>query len=158
MATVHRPSPAAPSTARGTAPERPVLLATFDVPFAAEASSFAIDVAVESGHPLVVVNAVPSALLPCSLTMRYGYLERPELTAALRAPAELAVSLGVAVERLRLCSPRPVQALLELVAERRPALLVVGPERAKMRRRQYRKAVRRIEASAPCLLWVAPES
>lgn len=137
---------------------RPVFLATFDVPFAAAASSFAIDAAVESGHPLVVVNAVPSALLPCSLTMRYGYLERPELTAALRAPAELAASLGVAVERLRLCSPRPVQALLELAREWRPALLVVGPEPAEMRPRRYRRAVRRIESAAPCLLWVAPET
>ena len=47
----------------------------------------------------------------------------------LRKPAELAHSLAVHVERLRVCSPHPVDALLELVAERRPgrARLRAGP-------------------------------
>jgi len=35
---------------------RPVLLATFDVPFAEDATEFAVDSAVESGQPLMVVN------------------------------------------------------------------------------------------------------
>ena len=36
--------------------DRPVLLATLDVPFAEEAIAFAVDSAVESGKPLVVVE------------------------------------------------------------------------------------------------------
>jgi hypothetical protein len=75
----------------------------------------------------------------------------------LRAPAELAHSLSVEVERIRLVSPRPLDALLELVAERSPGLLVVGPDRSRMRGRAYRKAARRISAEAPCLVWLAPE-
>ena len=58
----------------------------------------------------------------------YGYLERAELQDELRKPAELAHSLAVHVERLRVCSPHPVDALLELVAERSPGLLDFGPE------------------------------
>src|SRR6478752_1940280 len=37
--------------------DRPVLLATLDVPFSEEATAFAVDSAVESGRPLVVVHA-----------------------------------------------------------------------------------------------------
>ena len=35
---------------------RPVMLATFDVPFAAEAAELAVDAAVEAGQRLIVVN------------------------------------------------------------------------------------------------------
>ena len=37
--------------------DRPVLLATLDVPYADEAIAFAVDSAVENGQPLVLVNA-----------------------------------------------------------------------------------------------------
>jgi hypothetical protein len=85
---------------------RPVLLATLDVPFSEEASVFAVDCAVESGQPLVVVNVAQIQLAPWSL-LGYGYIEREDLQAELRKPAELAQSLAVRVERLRVCSPRP---------------------------------------------------
>ena len=52
------------------------------------------------------------------MAMGYEYAGTDEVEESLRAPAELAHSLAVDVERLRLCSPRPVDALLELVAER----------------------------------------
>ena len=39
-----------------SAAARPVLLATFDVPFAEDAIAFAVDAAVENGQPLVIVN------------------------------------------------------------------------------------------------------
>jgi hypothetical protein len=71
----------------------------------------------------------------------------------LRAPAELARSLAVAVERIRLVSPRPLTALLELVSERLPGLLVVGPDRSRIGRWRFRRAERRIRRSAPCLVW-----
>jgi hypothetical protein len=136
------------------APGRPVLLATLDVPFSDEAAVFAVDAAVESGQPLVLVNA--AEVLPTTYTvLGWGYVERDELQDALRKPAELAHSLAVEVERLRVCSPHPVDALLEVVAERRPGLLVFGPDRSQLSRRRYRKAERAVRERASCLVWVA---
>jgi nucleotide-binding universal stress UspA family protein len=133
---------------------RPVLLATLDVPFAEEAAAFAVDSAVESGQPLVVVNVAEIQPTRWSL-VGYGYIEREDLQDELRKPAELAQSLAVQVERLRVCSPHPIDALLELVAERSPGLLVFGPDAAWLRRRTYRNAVRKVLSEAPCLVWVA---
>jgi nucleotide-binding universal stress UspA family protein len=133
---------------------RPVFLATLDVPFSIEATAFAVDSAVESGRPLVVVNA--AEVLPTTWTLLgYGYIEREELQDELRKPAELAQSLAVRVERLRVCSPHPIDALLELVVERNPGLLVFGPEPSRLRPRTYRRAAKKIRERAACLVWIA---
>jgi nucleotide-binding universal stress UspA family protein len=134
----------------------PVMLVTFDVPFEPEATELAVDTAVESGQPLIIVNAAEVPLGPISLSMKYEYVGTDEVEDALRAPAALAAGLAVKVERLRLCSPRPIEALLELVAERRPGLLVVGPDRTRMRKRTYAKLAKKIRARAACLVWLAP--
>jgi hypothetical protein len=132
---------------------RPVLLATLDVPFSEEATVFAVDCAVESGQPLLLVNA--AEVLPTVYSLLgYGYVVREELQDALRAPAELAQSLAVRVERLRVCSPHPVDALLEVAAEREPAVLVFGPARSHLSARRYRKAERAVRERASCLVWV----
>jgi hypothetical protein len=134
--------------------DRPVLLATLDVPFSEEATVFAVDSAVESGRPLILVNA--AEVLPTTYTvLGWGYVEREDLQDALRKPAELAHSLAVRVERLRVCSPHPVDALLEVVAEREPALLVFGPDRAQLSRRRYRKAERAVRERVSCLVWMS---
>ena len=133
---------------------RPVMLVTFDIPFEPEATALAVDAAVESGQKLIVVNVAEVAIGPISLAMKYEYVGTQEVEDALREPAELAHSLAVEVERLRLCSPRPVDALLELVAERVPGLLVVGPDRERMRRRTYAKWTKRISERAACLVWL----
>ena len=72
----------------------------------------------------------------------------------LRAPAELAHALGVEVERLRVRSPHPVDALLDLVAEWRPGLLVFGPDKDRLKPRTFRKAAKRIRARTSCLVWL----
>jgi nucleotide-binding universal stress UspA family protein len=131
------------------------MLATLDVPFEPAATQLAVDTAVESGQRLLVVNVSLVALLPVSMMLRYEYLETPELRDALRAPAELAASLNVPVELLRVSSPHPADALLELVSEREPGLLVLGPDLARVRGRVYRKAVKRIREQATCLVWLA---
>ena len=132
---------------------RPVLLATLDVPFDEDATAFAVDCAVENGQPLVVVNAVE--VLPTTYTLLgYGYVERSELQDALARPAALAGSLSVQVERLRVCSPHPVDALLELVAERNPGVLVFGPDVEHLSRRRYRKAAQAVRERASCLVWL----
>ncbi len=133
---------------------RPVLLATLDVPFSEEATSFAIDSAVENGQPLVVLNV--AEVLPTAYSLLgYGYVEREELQDALRKPADLARSLAVPVERLRVCSPHPLDALLDVVAERDPAVLVFGPDRGRLSPRAYGKAATRIRERAACLVWLA---
>jgi len=137
----------------GVSGSRPVMLVTFDVPFEPEASALAVDAAVESGQRLIIVNAVEITLGPVPLSM-YQYVGPPDVEDALRAPAALAHSLAVEVERLRLCSPRPIDALLELVAERAPGLLVVGPDRERLKRRTYAKLTKRIRERATCLVWL----
>lgn len=130
------------------------MLATFDVPFEPEAAEVAVDTAVESGQPLVVVNIAEMPILPVSMSLGYEYLEHDELTLALRMPADLAASLGVRVELLRVSSPRPVDALLQLVAERSPGLLVVGPDRTALRRRKCARTAKQIRERVTCLLWL----
>ena len=133
----------------------PVLLATLGAPFDPEAAAVAVDAAVESGEPLIVANVVELLPLPLSSMLGHDQVESDEDADALRAPAELAHSLGVAVERLRVRSPRPVDALLELVAEREPALLVFGPDRTRVPPRRYRKAAKAVREHATCLVWIA---
>jgi hypothetical protein len=135
---------------------RPVLLATLGVPFDPEASTFAVDAAVEAGQPLIVANVVELPPLTMSVNLGYDQLpERAEDEEAFRAPAALASSLGVEVERLRVRSLRPVEALLELAAERRPGVLVFGPDRKRLKARRYRKAAKAILDRAACLVWLA---
>jgi hypothetical protein len=134
---------------------RPVLLATMAVPFDPDAAAFAVDAAVEGGQALLVVNVVE--LPPLAMSVRMGYDQLPEThedAEAFRAPAALAHSLGVRVERLRVRSPRPVEALLELTAERTPSVLVFGPDRARLKPRLYRRAVKKIRAGVGCLVWL----
>jgi nucleotide-binding universal stress UspA family protein len=132
-----------------------VLLATLDVPFDTSAVAVAVDAAVESGHPLIVANVVEIPPLPLSVVMGYDQLAyTPEMEDSLVAPARLAASLGVRVERLRVKSLRPIEALIQLASERRPALLVFGPDAARMSRRRYRRAARAVREDAPCLVWL----
>lgn len=133
------------------------MLTTFDVPFAHAATVFAVDAAVESGQPLVVVNVVKVLPTKCSL-LGYGYIEREDLQRELLKPAALAHSLAVHVERLRVCSPHPVDALLEVVAERTPGMLVFGSDPSRMHRRSYDGAVRRIRDRACCLMWTPTQA
>jgi nucleotide-binding universal stress UspA family protein len=131
---------------------RPILLATLDVPYAEEAIAFAVDLAVENGQPLILVNV--AEVLPTAYSLLgYGYVERDDLQEALRRPVELARSLAVEVERLRVCSPHPVDALLEVVAEREPGLLVFGPDRRHLSGRRYRRAERAVRERSSCLVW-----
>jgi hypothetical protein len=139
----------------GAPPPRPVLLATLGVPFEPAACEFAVDTAVELGEPLIVAVVVELPPLAMSVNLGYDQLDdSPAEAEAFRAPAALASSLGVRVERLRVKSPRPLEALLELTAERAPSVLVFGPDRTKLRRRRYRKAERAIRERAACLVWL----
>jgi hypothetical protein len=140
----------------GAAGSRPVMLATMEVPFDEAAATFAVDTAIECGQQLIVANVVEIPLGPTCLSMGYGALDPSDEDAArLRAPAELAHACGVEVERLRVRSPHPVDALLDLVAEREPGLLVFGPDRTQLKRRTFEKTVKKIRSRASCLVWLA---
>jgi hypothetical protein len=153
VATLRRPRSRSPVGSQRSA-ARPICLVTLDVPFARDAASLAVESAVESGQALIVMNVAEVPMLPVSTMLGYEYVGTPELDAALRAPALLAVSLGVEVERLRVCSPHPVPAMLEALSELEPGLIVFGPDRAKLRRRLYRKAARAVRDHAACLVWL----
>jgi nucleotide-binding universal stress UspA family protein len=150
------PTKVRPGAARRSS-GRPVVLATLGVPIDPKASAFAVDSAVETGRELVVVNV--TRLEPLALSMILGYDALPEFTPevseSIQRSTELARSLGVRVERLRIRSPRPVTALLELVHERRPGLLVFGPTRSALRPRSYGKAVAALRELTDCLVWIA---
>ena len=131
------------------------MLATLGVPIDDDAAVFAVDTAVETGQRLVVVNV--TKLEPLSLSVRLGYdaLEEftPAVSASLRRSACIAASLGVHVERLRIRTPRPITALLELVAERVPGILVFGPQRDAMGVSAYERALSRVRSHGACLVW-----
>jgi nucleotide-binding universal stress UspA family protein len=133
------------------------MLVTFDVPVDAHAAELAVDAAVESGQPLVVVNVVDMPMRPMTASWGMEVVVAEDVDDSLRAPAELARSLAVAVERIKLVSPRPLAALLELVEERLPGLLVVGPDRRRIGRRRLRRAEWRIRDAAPCLVWTGAD-
>ena len=60
------------------------MLVTLDVPFAPEAASLAVESAVESGQPLLVVNVAPVPILPISIAMGYEYAGTDEVEQSLR--------------------------------------------------------------------------
>jgi nucleotide-binding universal stress UspA family protein len=133
-----------------------VLLATFDVPFDEAASSFAVAAAVDCGRVLIVANVVELPPLPMSVRMGTDLLEyTPELAASLLRPVEMATALGVQVERLRVKSFRRVEALVEVASERNVRLLVLGPDRTKVKRRLYQKAADAVRERLDCLVWVS---
>jgi hypothetical protein len=153
--TLRRTPPIEQATHAGRS-GRPVLLATIDAPFDEEAAIFAVESALECGQPLIVANVLQIPLGPLCVALGYGSLDPSEEDAAnLRAPAELAQSFGVTLERLRVLSPHPIDALLELAGERKPGLLVFAPDRTAVKPRAYRRAAKKINARANCLVWLA---
>jgi nucleotide-binding universal stress UspA family protein len=114
--------------------------------------------AIETGVPLLVVNAVPMPALPRALA-----LAGPEaLTFPLEedydevgATAERAARWGIRVEHLRVTSPRPAKALVQVANERGAGLLVLGPKRGRVSRWRLRRAAREVRRSAACLVWIA---
>ena len=157
MRALRSPKAATPDWSTATS-ERPVLLATLGVPFDANAASLAVDAAVEAGQPLILVNAVEMILGMNGMLMGLSWeMEDEDDAAALAAPAMLASSLGVSVERLRVCSPHPLDALVQVVSVQDPGLLVFGPDRSRLRARRYRKAAKAVRDRCPCLVWLAED-
>lgn len=138
------------------APGRPVLLATLDVPFDDSALAFAVDSAVELGERLIVANFVERAPLPLSAMLGYDDLPyTAEMTEALTAPVRLAAGAGVAVTRLRIKSFHPIAAMVQVCAEEAAGIFVFGPDRSRISRLRYRRAVRALRSGVTSLVWLA---
>jgi nucleotide-binding universal stress UspA family protein len=141
----------------GPAKSRPVVLATLAVPFEPQSARIAMQAALESGVKLIVLDAVELPFWPQAITTRRAELETAEDRAEIGRMANNAAALGLEVEHLRVRSPRPVEAVLELCGEREAGLLVLGPDPSRLQPRSFRRAVRRVRKRASCLLWVAGE-
>ena len=149
-----RTTPPATAGGREAGSSRPVLLTTFDAPIVPDAARVAVEAAVEAGRPLIVVNVIGGSFYPSSMAAPAPTpVVTPDVEESLRGPAELAASLGIQTERLRVLSPRPIDALVELIDERRPGLLVLGFEPSRLRRRFRAKLDRRLEEKTSCLVW-----
>jgi hypothetical protein len=135
----------------------PVVLATFDhARLEASAARFAIEAAADMRSTVYLVDVVRTE-------RRAAGDIRADQAAALDAVVAVAAELGVEVERLRVASPRRDAALLEVVQERRPALVVLATDQTVLRRfrrprrRWHRRLIQVLAEQTSCLLWVAQE-
>lgn len=139
---------------------RPVVLGTLSVRVDPTAERMAVESALEAGVPLIVANMLRLPLYPTTL-MLHGpggaTLPEEEDLEAVRATANRAAALGLETRLLRVSSPRPVAALLELLGQCDAGLLVFGPDLALTGKRTFRRAARKLRAEATCLVWVAPD-
>jgi hypothetical protein len=152
-----RDSATLPSAARGRA--RPVVLATLQVRVDPTAERVALESALEAGVSLIVANMIHLPAYPTTaiLAPECTTLSHEEDLDAVRETAARAASLGIRTELLRVRSPRPVRALLELVQERNAGLLVFGPDLQRTSRWRFWTAARMVRKHASCLVWVAPD-
>ena len=131
-----------------------MVLATLSSRVDSEAERLAIESSLEAGVPLLVVNAVAA---PCSpRTLHLGALDPArEDYEAVRATAERAAAWGLRVEHLRVTTPRPARAIVQIANERRAGLLVLGPKIGRVSRRRIKRAARAVMRSTACLVWIA---
>jgi len=143
----------------GSSRSRPVLLGTLSVRVAPDAERMAIDTALELGAGLILANmlVLPPYPLTVMLARECATLPHEEDLEAVRATADRAAALGIRTQLLRVSSPRPVTALIELAHEHAVAVLVFGPDRSRISARRFRSAAKVVRRDAPCLVWVAAD-
>jgi Universal stress protein family len=152
-----RESAAVAATGRTSA--RPVVLGTLAVRVDPSAERVAVESALEAGVALIVANMITLPAYPRTLILapQYATLPHEEDLDEVRATASRAAALGISTELLRISSPRPVRALLELASERDAGLLVFGPDLRLTNRIRFRVAARAVRRGANCLVWIAPD-
>jgi hypothetical protein len=139
-------------------PVRPVILATFSVRVDPRAERMAIESALDVGARLIVANLMMLPPYPATIMLarEYATLPHEEDLEAVRATAARASARGISTELLRISSRRPLTALVELIAERRASLVVLGPDVQRSPRWQLWLAARRVRRQTDCLIWIAP--
>jgi hypothetical protein len=152
-------TPADVAREAGRVPARPVLLGTLSVRVDPAAERMAIETALELGSKLILANMLALKPYPCTMVVarEWATLPHEEDLEAVRATAHRAAGLGIPTELLRVSSPRPVRAMIELAQDRATGLLVFGPDRSRISRRRFRAAAKTVRRDAPCLVWIAPE-
>ncbi|MGH2856685.1 MAG: universal stress protein, partial [Solirubrobacteraceae bacterium] len=148
-----------PSSSPAADRPRLVLLATLSVRIDPAAERVAIESAMETRARLVIANMLWLPAYPATLMLarQYATLPHEEDLEEVRATANRAAARGVRTELLRVSSPRPLQALIELVRERGPGLVVLGPDTRRTSRLLLWFAARRIRRERSCLVWIAPD-
>lgn len=142
--------PAGASTGEGTT-SKPVMLLTFNVPFASEAVRFAIDAASDAGSELMVCDGIPLDVNPAARGPRsFG---DPDALESASAAVRDAIRAGLRAEQFLFHSPRLERVALEVARDHRVGLLVFGPDPARFGRWRHRRAARRVRRRAPCLVW-----
>jgi hypothetical protein len=138
---------------------RPVVLVTLSVRVDPAAERVAIDSAIEAGVPLILANLIMLPPYPTTIMLarEYATLPHEEDLEAVRATAQRAAALGIPTELLRISSPRPLRAMVELVRDRRAGLLVLGPDPRRTPRWWRALAARRVRRDTDCLVWIAPD-
>jgi hypothetical protein len=136
----------------------PVLLATFaGAPPHPSATELAVEAAFETGATLLLADVV---VRPRVRRRRRGTAV-VALAPGFRGAVDQAFDLGVRVERLRVAQARPAAALVQVVHEHRPSLVVFAPDPTAFgrwrwrKRRRFKRLVTALEREAPCLLWTA---
>jgi hypothetical protein len=139
---------------------RPVMLVTLSVRVDPAAERVAIEAALETRARLLLANLIWLPPYPTTLILarEYATLPHEEDLDAVRATADRAAARGIPTELLRISSRRPLAALIELVGEREPGLVVLGPDPRRSPRWWRALAARRIRARTDCLVWIAPGS
>jgi len=151
--------PPAELSAPGNVRRRPVILATLSVRVDPNAERVALESALETGTSLIVANMLPLQPYPLTFILAPDQLTLPheEDLEAVRATARRAADLGIHTELLRVSSRRPLAALIELIRERRPGLVVLGPDATRTPRWRLWLAGRRVRRQADCLVWIGPD-
>jgi nucleotide-binding universal stress UspA family protein len=141
----------------GRKPSRPVLLGTLSVRVDPPAERMAIETALELGSRLILANMLRLPPFPCTvgLARDCATLPHEEDLEEVRATAQRAAELGIPTQLLRVSSPRPVTALIELAQDSQAGLLVFGPDRSRISRRRFKSAAQAVRRDAPCLVWIA---
>ena len=155
-ATPAAATPAATPAAAAPTTPRPVVLATLSVRVDPRAERVAIDSALETRATLILANMLwlpphPTTLM---LAREHATLPHEEDLDAVRETAARAAAAGVSTELLRISSRRPLVALIELISERRPGLVVLGPDPRRTPRWWLWLAARRVRGRADCLVWI----
>ena len=149
--TLDRPAP--PQAAPVAQSVRPVMLLTLNVELEEPAIEFAIDSAGQAGAELWICDAIPLEYRNYVGHVARQYSEQL-IRKHLDAVARRARESGVRTTQVAFHSPRPVKVALEVAQEEQIGLIVFGASRKELGKRYFRKAVKRIRADAPCLVWI----
>ena len=149
--TVDRLAPPQPASVAKSV--RPVMLLTLNVELEEPAVKFAIESAGQTGAELWICDAIPLEYRNYVGHVARQYAEQI-IRKHLDEVARRARESGVRTTQVAFHSPRPVKVALEVAQEEQIGLIVFGANRKELGKRYFRKAVKRIRADAPCLVWI----